>query len=185
MNIEEFFHLSAGKWFAHRTTHDLTSNQPTEAKSEIVIEELTTNAAEVIQLCELYQVQTNQASCGIKATWNDTTKLNQKNTGSVVLVLVPNSDNQEEGEFLRSIKDGEKPVPGHYKLGSDESLTLTTKSETICSEERMWFASPNLRMRVSVIKQSDSCSVTSFISEIRMGVTTPAKESSTANSASN
>jgi CpeS-like protein len=185
MNIEEFFHLSAGKWFAHRTIHNLTSKQPTEAKSEIVIEELATNTDEVIQLCELYHIQPNQASCGIKATWNDTTKLNQKNTGSTVLVIVPNTDNQEEGKFLRSITNGEKPVPGHYKLGTDESLTLITKSETVDSEERMWFASPNLRMRVSVIKQSDSCSITSFTSEIRMGVTTPAKESSTANSASN
>jgi CpeS-like protein len=185
MDIKEFFHLSAGKWFAHRTIHDLTSKKPTEAKSEIVIEELTTNAAEVIQLCELYQIQPNQASCGVKATWNDTTKLNQKNTGSVVLVLVPNSDNQEEGKFLRSIANGEKPVAGNYKLGTDESLTLITKSETVDSEERMWFASPNLRMRVSIIKQSDSCSMTSFTSEIRMGVTTPAKETSTANSASN
>ena len=48
------------------------------------------------------------------------------------------------------------------------------------TEERLWFASPNLRMRVSVIKRSGSFSVTSFISEIRMGGTSSAKKTNDA-----
>jgi len=44
------------------------------------------------------------------------------------------------------------PVAGRYIMGSDE-LTLITEYETMSSEERLWFASPNLRMRVSVLKR--------------------------------
>ena len=39
------------------------------------------------------------------------------------------------------------------------------------SEERLWFASPNLRMRVSVLKRFGGFSMASFTSEIRMGST--------------
>ncbi len=45
------------------------------------------------------------------------------------------------------------PVAGSYKMGNDGALTLITEYETMSSEERLWFASPNLRMRVGVLKR--------------------------------
>ncbi|NJL11185.1 MAG: phycobiliprotein lyase [Calothrix sp. SM1_7_51] len=183
MNIEEFFQQSIGKWFAHRTSHDLADKKSLEAKSDIVIDSVSTNAPEVINLCEMHQIQPNNIACSVRINWNDTTKLNQKNTGSNVLVFVPDAKNKDEGQFLRSVSSSEKNVPGHYKLGTDESLTLIFETENFYSEERMWFASSNLRMRVSVIKQGKDFSMTSFTSEIRMGVAPPAQTQAT-NSAS-
>jgi len=54
-------------------------------------------------------------------------------------------------------------------MGDDDALTLMGESETLYSEERLWFASPNLRLRTSTIKQLDGFSTASFCSEIRMG----------------
>jgi hypothetical protein len=62
------------------------------------------------------------------------------------------------------------------KLGSDDALTLITEYETMSSEERLWFASPNLRMRVSVLKRYGGFSMASFTSEIRTGGLKPTAE---------
>jgi hypothetical protein len=64
---------------------------------------------------------------------------------------------------------------GQFAIGEDEALTLTTQHGETSSEERLWFASPNLRLRTSILKEANGFSATSFCSEIRMGVTKPAK----------
>jgi CpeS-like protein len=187
MNIEEFFELSAGKWFSHRTSHHLAFKQAEDGKSDIVIETLLADHPEVVKLCEQYEINPNHASCGARVTWNGTMEWDEeKHTGSTVLVTVPDEDNPSSGKLLREMGYAEKaPVAGTYKMGSDGALTLTTEYETMWSEERLWFASPNLRMRVSVLKRFGGFSMASFTSEIRMGGTTPtAKENAEANSVS-
>ena len=72
------------------------------------------------------------------------------------------------------------PVAGSYKMGSDDALTLTTEYETMWSEERLWFASPNLRMRVGILKRFGGFSMASFTSEIRMGGTSAAAKTNDA-----
>ncbi|HEY9702550.1 MAG TPA: phycobiliprotein lyase, partial [Allocoleopsis sp.] len=42
---------------------------------------------------------------------------------------------------------------------------------------RLWFASPNLRLRTSILKRFGGFSMASFCSEIRLGVTKPPAES--------
>ncbi|MEH2292957.1 phycobiliprotein lyase [Nostoc sp.] len=188
MNIEEFFQLSAGKWFSHRTTQHLAFNQSENSKSDIIIETLPIDHPEVIKLCQNYKVNPSSASCATKITWNGTREKDQaKHSGSTVLVSVPDADNPAQGKLLREIVDADKtPVAGRYKIDTDGALTLITEDETMSSEERLWFASPNLRMRVNVLKSFGGLSITSFTSEIRMGGFPPAaKASEAANSVSN
>jgi hypothetical protein len=186
MNIEEFFELSAGKWFSHRTSHNLVLNKSEHGKSEIITEMLAADHPEVAKLCQKYDIDPKLASCGARVTWNGKMESHEeKHTGSTVLVTVPNEDNPNEGKLLREMGLGEKAtVASSYKIGSDEAVTLVTEYETMWAEERLWFASPNLRMRVSVLKRLGSFSMGSFTSEIRMGGTPPAKASEAANSAS-
>jgi CpeS-like protein len=183
MNIEEFLELNNGKWFAHRTSNDLTTKKSVEAKSEIVIEKIAATDPEVVQLCEQYQVESSPNFIASLINWNDKTALNKKNTGSTVLILVPDSNNSNEGKLLSQVTTVGKPSLGRYKLGSDDNLLLIVESDGVFSEERIWFASNNLRMRVNVVKQADGFSTTSFTTEIRMGVP-PVKADATANSAS-
>ncbi|MBN3962590.1 phycobiliprotein lyase [Nostoc sp. NMS8] len=187
MNIEEFFQLSAGKWFSHRTSQHLAFNQSEHSKSDIIIETLALDHPEAIKLCQKYEINPSYASSATKITWNGTTEKDQvKHSGSTVLVSVPNADNPTQGKLLREIADANKtPVAGRYKIDSDGALILSTEDENISSEERLWFASPNLRMRVNVLKSFGGFSITSFTSEIRMGGFPPAeKASETANSVS-
>jgi len=171
MNIEEFFALSAGRWFSHRTSHHLAFKQSEDGKSDITIEMLAADHPEVVKLCQQYEINPQAASCGARVTWNGTMEWDEeKHTGSTVLVTIPDPHSPKEGKLLREMGYAEKaPVAGTYKIGDDDALTLVTEYETMWSEERLWFASPNLRMRVSVLKRFGGFSMASFTSEIRTG----------------
>jgi hypothetical protein len=182
MNIEEFFELSAGKWFSHRTSHHLAFKQSEDGKSDIVIETLTADHPEVVKLCEQYEVDPSAASCSARVTWKGTMEWDEeKHEGCTVLVTVPDANKPGEGKLLREMGYAEKaPVAGTYKIGEDGALTLITEYETMWSEERLWFASPNLRMRISILKRFGGFSMASFTSEIRIGNTTASTESTEA-----
>lgn len=183
MNIQEFFQLSAGKWFSQRTSHHLAFKQSESGKSEIKIEMVADDAPEVIQLCEQYSVDPALARGAARVTWDGTMEWDQeKHAGSTILVPIPDPDKPNEGKLLRDVGYAEKAaVAGRYIMGNDDALTLITEYETMYSEERLWFASPNLRLRTSILKRFGGFSMASFCSEIRMGVTqAPAKETDAA-----
>ena len=175
MDIQEFFQLSAGKWFSQRTSHHLAFKQSESGKSDIKIEMLAAAAPEVIQLCQQYEVDPTLAWGAARVTWDGTMEWDkEKHAGSTVLVPIPDPDKPNEGKLLRDMGYAEKaPVAGRYIMGSDDALTLITEYETMYSEERLWFASPNLRLRTSILKRFGGFSMASFCSEIRMGGTQP------------
>ena len=171
MNIKEFFELSTGKWFSHRTSKDVSTNESQVGRSDLFVETFANDVPEVIEICQQYSIEASNINFGAKVNWNLTIeKDTKKYTGSTILVFLPNADNPNEGKVLRKMGNTEKTlVTGNYKIGSDEVLTLITEYDDTHSEERLWFASPNLRMRTSVVKRSGNFSTTSFTSEIRMG----------------
>ncbi len=185
MDITEFFQQSSGKWFSQRTSHHLAFKQSESGKSDIRIEMLAIADPEVIKLCEQHEIDPALALCGARVIWDGTMEWDEeKHTGSTVLVPVADPENPKQGKLLRETGYAEKaPVAGRYVMGDDESLTLITEYETMYSEERLWFASPNLRLRTSILKRFGGFSMASFCSEIRMGVTKPADEANTASSA--
>jgi hypothetical protein len=178
MNIQEFFEQSAGKWFTQRTSHHLASKQAESGKSNITIEILPADTPEVVKLCHLCNIDPGSALCGARVVWDSTIEWNQqKNKGSTVVVPIPDPANPQVGLLLREMSHLQKnPVTSRYILGSDDALTIITEHETIYSEERLWFASPNLRLRTSILKQTDGFSMASLSSEIRMGITQAPKK---------
>lgn len=175
MDIQEFFQLSAGKWFSQRTSHHLAFKQAESGKSDIKIEMLSAEDPEVIKLCEQYEVDPGLAWGGARVSWDGTMEWDQeKHAGSSVLVPIPDPEKPNEGQLLRDMGYAEKAsVAGRYVIGSDNSFTLITEYETMYSEERIWFASENLRLRASILKRFGGFSMASFCSEIRMGVAKP------------
>jgi hypothetical protein len=171
MDITEFLQQSAGKWFSQRTNHHLAFRQMGGGKSDLYIEWLSKDDPVVVKLCQQYNVDPASALCGVRVEWSGTVEWDQnKQTGSTVLVPLADPENPNEGQLLRAADPSETPsVAGRYVMGSDDALTLITERENLYSEERLWFASPNLRLRTSVLKHPDGFSVASFCSEIRMG----------------
>ena len=121
----------------------------------------------VISLCQQYRIHPSEAMGGQKVAWNSSTDYGQKKqTGTSTIIIIPNSNREEIGKIIQSFQS-QSPCQGSYSLGEDEALSLTLEVGDFSMEERIWFASPNLRLRTCLIKGNDGYSRTAFYSEIR------------------
>ncbi|MEG3440026.1 phycobiliprotein lyase [Pannus brasiliensis CCIBt3594] len=164
MEIKEFINLCAGQWFSQRTSYRLASRNIENHKSEITIDLLTPDRPEAIDL------RGDGENClgGWKATWNNSVDWGQpKQTGSTLVVFLADAEDASSGSIVKSGGPGKPSLVGRYRLRSDEALTLTIEDEGRVFEERLWFASPNLRLRTSIIQNPDKTRNTVFYSEIR------------------
>ncbi len=182
MDIQDFFAQSCGRWFSQRTSHHLAFKQTETGQSQLTIELVAVTDPAVIALCEQYECDPALASCGARVSWDGTMAWDEeKHQGSTVLVTIPDAAGATTGKLLREVGYAEKtPVAGKYVMGEDGALTLITEYETMYSEERLWFASPNLRLRTSILKRFGGFSMATFCSEIRLGVTKPPEQTATA-----
>lgn len=170
MDIIEFFKLSAGQWFSQRTIHNLVSGELQAGKSDVSIDVLEKTDPTVIKLCEQHQVEPYLAElAGVRITWNGTNKREQvKDTGSTILIPIPNSDDLHQGQLLQDRGDGNsQKMTGRYIMGDDDVLTMITEAEGLYAEERLWYLMPNLRLRTSIVKRPNGFSMAAFCSEIR------------------
>ncbi len=181
MNIIEFFVAYSGKWLSQRTSHNLawprsrsvSAGESESGKAEVQIELLTAAQPEVIQLCQHGNLAAAKALCGARITWKGMMAAEtQQQVGTTLLVALATGDDLNQGHLLQ--QNGRTGLlTGRYLLGADEVLTLTTASESLSLEERLWFAGPNLRLRTSLLKQANGFSSAAFCSEIRIGGVQP------------
>ena len=169
MDIKEFIHLSAGKWFSQRSIHHLDEDKTENNKAEIRVEMLPSDLPDLVQLCKKNQINPNDICSCLKVSWDNSVDWGKpKEKGSSIIILVSDRDNPQSGKLLTVIdrKDINVGV-GHYLLDEDESLTLMIEDGDTYWQERLWFASENLRLRTSLIKHNNNVTATSFYSEIR------------------
>lgn len=171
MDIIEFFEQSAGKWFSQRTSQNLTDRESAAATTDLWIETLDNSDSEASQLCLAQKVDSSEVLCAARIRWESKPELNKpKQSGSTVLVAVGDRAQQAEGKLLqKTTSPSTAPGVSRYIIGSDEAVTIITESDGMYAEERLWFASENLRLRASIVKSADGFSHTSFCTEIRMG----------------
>jgi hypothetical protein len=170
MDIREFFEQSCGKWFSQRTSQHLSFNQSEWGKSDLWIELLPADDQDLIQLCEQENLNLGPTLWGVRVTWEGFVGQDPaKQHGKTVLIPVANREDSNQGKMLRKTLSPDAALAtGDYLLAEDV-LTMSTNYEGMTAEERLWFASPNLRLRTSVLRRQDSFSSTSFCSEIRLG----------------
>jgi hypothetical protein len=170
MNVVDFFELSVGKWFSHQSSHDQNLCPQDRGKSNLIIETIATDNPVVAQICLDHNIDPSQALYAVKMRWDGAITLPaQKLAGSAILVPIA-TDSAHEGLLLRTSADSASSIAGRFLLNTNDELVLTTEFDTGCLEERVWFESPNVRLRHGIIKTSDRLSRTMFCSEIRMGV---------------
>ena len=172
MNIDEFVERSLGTWRSQRSAHHLAFHHFEEVTSEIEIRPLDNSDERVIDLCKQNQVDPHLAASPFFMEWSGQSDWDEDEVlaGSTVLVPIPDLENPTKGRLLREQGYAETvPAIGYYHLVEDGSFVLTTKYERASAEEKIWFATPNLRLRVSLIKTGNGKGVTtaSFSSEIR------------------
>ncbi len=169
MDIKEFLELSTGNWFSQRTSYNLEREKFENNKSEITIEMLSQDHPEVVKLCEQHKINPNVSLGGIKASWDNSVDWGKaKQKGSTLVIPIPDADRPQVGKLLQAMGNLQKTlIAGRYIMGDDRALTLIVEQGITYSEERLWFASPNLRLRTSIVKHAGGFSTTSFYSEIR------------------
>lgn len=173
MNALEFFQLSEGVWRSHRITHHLLLRRSESGNTEIEVKTLLPDDPKVIEICQLHDVQPHQAIGGCFVQWQGAMAWDhdQDNShrGSTVFVLVPHPDNMDSGKLLRERGYAESvPVIGQYQVDTHNGLVLSTEYDTISSQERFWFANPNLRLRTTTVKRLGGFHTTAFCAESKL-----------------
>lgn len=175
MDIVEFFQLSAGKWRSHRMTHHLVFKKAEMGDSDIDVEFLAATHPDVIELCQTHQIDSNLSVGGSLVHWNGTMQWDYReddnHEGKTVFAIVPDADNPCQGRMLRERGYAEiMPVVGRYQMDDAGTLLLNTDYEIMSAIERFWFVSPNVRMRLSVVKLYGGFSNAALCTETRVGV---------------
>lgn len=171
MDINKFLEQTEGKWFSQRTTYNLlTKESPVEnSKADLTINILPPDNPEITNFCQQNSFNPDLILGGIASSWDNSVDWGKpKQQGSSMLALLRDENNQQIGKIFRFINKPEKRVIiGNYILGNDDALTLILQENNYHIEERIWFASPNLRLRTTISKNNDKCTITSFYSEIK------------------
>jgi hypothetical protein len=169
MEIEEFLELCAGKWFSQRTSYHLDETKVENHKADLTVERLSQDRPEIITLCQQHKIDPSHTLGGTKTLWDNSVDWGKpKQSGSSVTILVPDRDNSQTGKLLFAAGMPLTTISlGSFVLGNDQALTLIIEKDKTYLEERLWFASPNLRLRTSLVKNAHGFSRTAFYSEIR------------------
>ncbi len=173
MEVIEFFTQSEGRWRSQRIIHHLAFRMSETGGSEIGVEYLSAEHPEIIELCQLHGVEPELAIGGSRVQWQGSmdwdNESEAEHQGNTIFAVVPDQDNPRQGRLLRERGYAEiVPVVGQYHLDDDGGLVLTTEYETMSSVERFWFASPDIRMRTSIVKRFGGFSSASFCTETRI-----------------
>ena len=173
MNIEEFFLKSVGEWNSMRSGHSLAFQEFEEIRSKIKIVRSKRNDSRVIKFLKDNLITTNAVNKAFLINWeakSEWDEKNQKENSSGESILVPIEISKKEGKIIRSVGYTEAvQVVSLYKILNDGTLIIYSDYSQICTEERIWFVSNNLRSRSSVTRAKGSLAIlqTSYASEIR------------------
>ena len=172
MDIQTFVAQSIGRWRSQRSGHNLAFQHFEEVRSVVTISARAVDAPEVVQLCKDNGVDPALAVSPFFMEWDAESDWDEeeRTTGSCLLVPVPNPDDVSRGQLLRSQGYAEKmPAVGEYHLTDEGVFILMTPYDRAAAEERIWFATKNVRLRVSNILTGSGEGVltTSFASEVR------------------
>jgi phycoerythrin-associated linker protein len=172
MNIAKFVHLSLGNWRSQRSAHHLAFAQYEQATTNIEIVAIEEDAPEVIEICKLYDTDPKKIVSPFRMSWQGEADWNEteKSEGTTILVPVPDRKHPNKGQLLRDRSYAEGMVTsGEYEITKSGTFISVSKYDRASVEERIWFATGNLRFRVSMVETDDGARVTTaaFSSEIR------------------
>jgi phycoerythrin-associated linker protein len=173
MDISQFVEQSIGRWRSQRSAHHLAFRHFEAVESVIDIVMLDPADCRVLDLCQAYNVDPATMRVPFEMSWEGQSDWDDDSPpvkGNTVLVPVPDRASPKRGQLLREQGYAETiPAAGQYHITEDGTFVLVTEYDNAAAEEKIWFGTPNLRFRVSLIKSSGGTGVVtaSFSSEIR------------------
>ena len=166
MDIKEFMTLCAGNWFSQRTNYQVETEKTESNKANLSIVLIPTDDSRISQLCLQNHLDPQSSLGGLHHSWDSSVDWRSpKQSGSSMVILLADRDNPQMGKIISNAAN--QNILGKYVLGNDSALTLIFETNEKYVEERIWFASDNLRLRTTVTKNEDGTMDTLFYSEIR------------------
>ena len=166
MDIKKFIDLCTGNWFSQRTNYQVETEKTESNKADLNITLIATDDSRVSQLCQQNRIDPQLILGGLQHSWDNSVDWGKpKQQGSSLLILIRDQDNPQKGKIISNTAN--QNLVGKYVLGNDSALTLIFETKDKSVEERIWFASDNLRLRTTVTKNEDGTMNTLFYSEIR------------------
>lgn len=170
--IEAFVKQSIGQWRSQRSGHNLAFQHFEEVRSTIDITAVAADDPAVQELCQRHGFDPAQAASPFHMAWEGESDWDDDAavSGECLLVPIPDAQQPNRGKLLRSTGYAETmPAVGDYAFTEEGMFVLITPYDRAAAEERIWFATENLRFRVSLIKTANGQGVVtaSFASEVR------------------
>ena len=170
ITIKEFIEKSIGEWLSIRSTHSLAFQEYENSNSDINISYLDLKNESINRLLEKFNI-ISAPSFALKISWSAKSDWNEEETGETnetVLLFAPKDE--KSGQILRDKGYTEMVCSlSEYCIDEAANLNLTTEYNSTICEEKIWFASKNVRSRYSLIKNKIGNSIvqTSLSTEIR------------------
>ncbi|MGD1859240.1 MAG: phycobiliprotein lyase [Leptolyngbyaceae cyanobacterium] len=168
MSIVNFFETVTGTWFSQRTTHFAPGQPSQTGQTTLKISHVDFNDPRVVSLCEQFKADAAAVIFAFLIQQEGQASLYGSSSNapkSTTLMIGLKSADPSAGQFM-SQTETEPAIAGQYALEADV-LTLSVRNDKFESDERLWYANPNLRMRTSLVKRADGIRMSSFCSEIR------------------
>ncbi len=167
MNINTFIEKVAGSWFSQRTTYNINQEEVDNSKANLTINLLEINTPEVQKKIADKSLNLEEDAIAISEVWDNSPDWGKlKNQGNSFMILDKNKNDLTQGKIWRFLPSGEI-LEGKYILAKDDSLTFLIEKDDQYVEERIWFGNDNLRLRNTVVKNSNKVVQTCFYSEIK------------------
>ena len=172
MDIKKFIDLCTGRWFSQKTNYQVETEKTESSKADITVDFIANDDSRINQLCLANRIDPQISLGGLQNGWDSSVDWGKpKQQGSALIVIIPDPENPQTGRIISNAAN--QNLLGKYSLGNDSALTLMFETQGKSVEERIWFASDNLRLRTTVTKNEDGTMNTFFYSEIRKA---PAKK---------
>ena len=164
-----FLAASRGTGLNRRSIHHRDHQDDEAADSNLVIEPFDATDPVVSKVCQALQVDATRAAGGGRFWWESNLKKSVRNDDyAAVIVDVPHADDPSQGFLLRDVGYVEKKaVISTYAFAQDGVLTITTRYDTNVGQERCWFVTDQVRMRVSSVQCLNGVSMTTYCTELR------------------
>jgi hypothetical protein len=167
--MHDFFSASQGTWFTTREVHHLDTSADESGESNLIVQPLTKDDPNTISICQSQNIPHTQASGAARFMWQPTLDDTPPNPDhGAILVDLPDLTTHHSGKLLRNRGYIEKiPVISRYWFGQDGILTINTEYENSQGQERCWFITPDIRIRVSTVRQASGVHLMTYCTERR------------------
>nr|WDA99111.1 phycobiliprotein lyase [Gronococcus sybilensis] len=158
MELKKFIQNLEGKWFVQRTSHIACSGESQTVRGDALVNLNNFGRGKIVspfkpEECPV-SLKLNHYSCG-------------NCLYSSMLIFLPIKEMQDSAKVMK-LSEKNELIIGHCCIDKLGTMHISFSYEDNFIEERIWFASKNLKLTITIINKQGVLQYSSFASEIRL-----------------